>query len=142
MRWLIQKDGNGEWQITGAAVKVSRPASVVSNLHSGGHIYPAASYLMRHFPAEQADRILTHCEALVQKIAPFIEAKFGQMAEFGIDLGVDTCGRIWVIEVNPKPGRDIFKKLGGMEHYLIAVRRPLLYGKYLLQRQALERIER
>ncbi|MCK9909492.1 YheC/YheD family protein [Microbacteriaceae bacterium K1510] len=54
---------------------------------------------------------------------------------FGIFIGVDVNGRVWLIEMNPKPGRDIFRKLGREDRYALAVRRPLQYALHLLNQQ-------
>jgi D-alanine-D-alanine ligase-like ATP-grasp enzyme len=32
----------------------------------------------------------------------------GPLGELGMDIGVDRSGRVWLFEVNAKPGRHIF----------------------------------
>lgn len=32
----------------------------------------------------------------------------GTLGELGLDIGVDRNGRVWLFEVNAKPGRHIF----------------------------------
>src|SRR5690606_23262967 len=40
IRVLVQKDGTGQWQITGMGLRVGPKGSIVSNLHGGGTAMP------------------------------------------------------------------------------------------------------
>lgn len=40
-------------------------------------------------------------------VARAVEARLGQeFGEFGVDMALDRRGRLWLIEVNAKPGRQ------------------------------------
>ncbi|GIO09183.1 endospore coat-associated protein YheC [Brevibacillus reuszeri] len=130
-RLLIQKDGSGEWRLTGMGIRIGANRSSTSNLHGGGSAVPAAAFLINHFGREEAERIILECKELALKTVSRIEKHYGQMMEFGFDLGIDIQGRVWIIEINPKPGREIFRQLGQHKRYLQAVRRPLEYALYL-----------
>ncbi|CAM3228259.1 YheC/YheD family protein [Brevibacillus invocatus] len=131
MRLLIQKDGHGEWSITGHGIRIGGERSATSNLHGGGKAVPAATFLRPHFGEDDTARIVKDCEALAQQTAESLEAHFGRMVEFGLDIGIDASGRAWLIEVNPKPGREIFSQMGDKERYQKAIRRPLEYALFL-----------
>jgi hypothetical protein len=131
-RLLIQKDGSGEWRITGMGMRIGQVKSSTSNLHAGGKAVHARPFLTKHFGAEKAEAILAECRELAFHTVEKLEKHFGPMMEFGIDIGIDVDGRPWIIEMNPKPGRDIFRKLGQLEKYRLAVRRPMEYALYLL----------
>jgi hypothetical protein len=130
-RLLIQKDGSGKWRLTGVGMRIGPKRSSTSNLHGGGTAVPAGRFLAFRFGVQEAERILCECRELALKTVEKIEKHFGSMMEFGFDLGIDANGRVWIIEINPKPGRDIFRKLGQWDRYLQAVRRPLEYALYL-----------
>lgn len=130
-RLLIQKDGSGEWRLTGVGMRIGPKRSSTSNLHGGGTAVPAGRFLAFRFGVQEAERILRECRELALKTVETIEKHFGSMMEFGFDLGIDANGRVWIIEINPKPGRDIFRKLGQWDRYRLAVRRPLEYALYL-----------
>ncbi|USG67039.1 YheC/YheD family protein [Brevibacillus ruminantium] len=132
-RLLVQKDGGGTWRMTGMGMRVGPVHSSTSNLHSGGHALPAGGFLAERFGTKLAEMIIHQCKELAMTTVEILEKQFGPMMEFGFDLGIDTTGRVWFIEMNPKPGRDIFRKLGQFERYQMAVRRPLEYALYLLK---------
>lgn len=136
MRLLIQKDGYGEWSITGHGIRIGGERSATSNLHGGGKAVPAATFLRPHFGEEETARIVKDCEALAKQTAESLEAHFGRMVEFGLDIGIDVSGRAWLIEVNPKPGREIFSQMGDKESYQKAIRRPLEYALFLARTHA------
>lgn len=131
-RMLVQKDGNGEWGMTGMAIRVGQKQSSTSNLHSGGRAVPALLFLAKKFGEQEAVRIMEECGELALRAVRRIEEHFGPMMEFGFDIGIDVHGGVWLIEMNPKPGREIFRQLGQMDRYQLAVRRPLEYALYLL----------
>lgn len=132
-RLLAQKDGSGRWRLTGMGLRVGPLRSSTSNLHGGGKAIPAALFLAERFGEQKAWQILQECKELAQKTVARIEAHFGQMMEFGFDLGIDESGKVWIIELNPKPGRDIFRQLGQQDRYRLAVRRPIEYALYLIE---------
>ncbi|MFD2370851.1 YheC/YheD family protein [Brevibacillus sp. GCM10020057] len=132
VRLLIQKDGNGEWRVTGCGVRVGKSGSSTSNLHGGGKAFPFHLLVARRFGEDRAQQILRECHTMAHAIARVLEEHFGRMMEFGLDIGVDVNGRVWLIEVNPKPGREIFRQMGAMDLYAEAVSRPVQFALYLL----------
>jgi YheC/D like ATP-grasp len=132
-RLLAQKDGTGTWRLTGMAVRMGTRHSSTSNLHSGGKAISAAAFLNKHFGWEMTQQIIQECREVALRTVARIEEHFGPMMEFGFDLGIDVNGNVWLIEMNPKPGREIFRQLGQKKLYLDAVRRPLEYALHLLE---------
>lgn len=134
IRSLMQKNGRGVWELTGMAVRLGRPGSVTSNLHGGGRAEEIGAFLAREFGMEQAERILKTLRELSERIPPALEACNGRMAELGLDLGVDRDGRVWIIEVNSKPGRSVFHQLRQEAAKRKAARQPVAYARFLLAR--------
>jgi glutathione synthase/RimK-type ligase-like ATP-grasp enzyme len=139
IRLLIQKDEKGDWDITGLGARIGQRHSSTSNLHGGGKAEPAQPFLAKRFGREQAEAILDDCGKLAHLTVEKIEHHYGQMVEFGLDIGVDVNGRVWLIEVNPKPGREIFRQIGQMDRYQLAIRRPLQCALYMLKIKKAER---
>jgi hypothetical protein len=133
VRLLIQKDGEGVWKITGIGARIGRVNASTSNLHAGGTAAPASRFLASRFGRERAKMILEECRELAHRAVVKIEQHYGPMMEFGFDIGIDVNGRVWLIEINPKPGREILRRLGLHEQYQKAVRRPIEYALYLLR---------
>lgn len=135
-RLLIQKNGEGIWQVTGMGVRIGAPRSSTSNLHGGGKAALADKFFASRFGKDMAQRIIAECKELAHRTVEVIERHYGPMLEFGLDIGVDVNGRVWLIETNPKPGREILRKTNQHERYLEATRRPLQYALYLMRKNA------
>jgi hypothetical protein len=135
-RMLLQKDGGGQWQVTGCAGRVGPKRSVTSNLHGGGQAIPMETLLQRRFSSVQkVEQIKRSAYALGLRIAEHLEQKFGRICEAGIDLAVDPKGHVWLLEVNPKPSREVFYRIGEKDTYRKAVTRPLEYALWALKQK-------
>lgn len=131
MRLLIQKNEHGEWSITGQGMRIGGAKSATANLHGGGKAMRVKPFLERYFSAGQTEYIIQECADLANQTAHTIEQHFGRMMELGLDIGIDVKGNVWLIEVNPKPGREIFRELDAPETYKQAIQRPLQYALHL-----------
>jgi glutathione synthase/RimK-type ligase-like ATP-grasp enzyme len=78
-------------------------------------------------PAE----ILPRLESISSKVAELLEEHFVMLGEIGVDFALDTEGRVWVIEVNGKPDRNLFFALRDEELIKRILARPLEYACYL-----------
>ncbi|MCK9911909.1 YheC/YheD family protein, partial [Microbacteriaceae bacterium K1510] len=65
VRVLVQKNGLGEWQTTGKAVRVGEKDGITSNLHGGGKAVPLSSFLAQFFQPEQQTMIEQEIDTLV-----------------------------------------------------------------------------
>jgi len=134
VRLFIQKNGSGNWEVTGLGVRQAAAGSPNTNLIAKGNIgYPFQSFMKKHFGEEKTRQIRRQCDELAHETVRVIENRFGRMMEFGMDIGIDRSGNVWLLEVNPKPCKDIMWKIGESQNYLRTVRRPLQYAKYLVE---------
>jgi glutathione synthase/RimK-type ligase-like ATP-grasp enzyme len=132
-RLLIQKNGQGEWEITGCAGRIGPHKSITSNLHGGGRAVSMERLLSIRFSGkEKINKIKQDMYDFAHKLAPYLESKFGKLCELGLDLAVDPKGSVWLIEVNPKPSREVFHRIGEKATYLKAITRPLEYALWLM----------
>jgi hypothetical protein len=131
-RLLIQKNGSGEWEVTGCSGRVGPPSSVTSNLHGGGKAMPMMSLLRRRYGSEErADTIRREVYQLSRDIADSLEEQYGKLCELGLDIAIDPDGKPWLLEINPKPAREVFRRIGEKDTYKKAIRRPLEYALWL-----------
>lgn len=131
IRLLIQKNGEGQWSVTGLGVRIGGNKSATSNLHGGGKAVPVSDFLTPRFGSQQSFAIIRECHELAHQTASTLENHFGRLVELGLDIGIDIHGQVWLIEVNPKPGREIFRHLGQKTRYEQAIKRPIEYALYL-----------
>ena len=134
IRALIQRDGQGVWQLTGMALRVGASGSVTSNLHGGGHAVAVERALAPHFGAARTRQIMADVKRVLGLFVAAMEHSLGPMGELGMDLGVDAHGHVWYIESNPKPGRSILTHLHASRQRALSISRPVDYAIYLARR--------
>lgn len=133
IRILAQRTSSGEWGITGAAARVGRPRSVISNLHGGGKALTLTTALARMFPndPEKASQAEAKLRELTPQIVRQIERNYGRFGEIGLDFGIDRDGKVWFIEVNSRPGRNSFRTTSPEDIWTAASTHPVEYAQKL-----------
>lgn len=135
-RMLVQKNGHGQWQVSGCAGRIGPPRSVTSNLHGGGKAAPMNALLRRWIGHDgKIARVRETAEWLGLAVARTLETSCGALCELALDLAVDRSGRVWLLEVNPKPSREVFIRTGDRETYMKAITRPLEYALWLYRQK-------
>jgi glutathione synthase/RimK-type ligase-like ATP-grasp enzyme len=104
-RVLVQKNRNGDWRVTSSVARIANNQHIVSNLARGGTIRKAADVLkeLNHIPGKPTDSDIKTTALEIAKT--FEHLAEGHFAELGIDLALDTKGKIWLIEINSKPSK-------------------------------------
>ncbi|WP_424768058.1 YheC/YheD family protein [Paenibacillus sp. sgz302251] len=131
-RMLVQKNGKGVWEVTGCAGRIGAAGSITSNLHGGGHA-ATMNAIMRDWIRDDTliSQVKEEAEKLGVEIAAYLEQNYGRLCELALDLAIDRKGGIWLLEVNPKPAREVFAQAGEKEVYHKAIVRPLEYALWL-----------
>lgn len=136
LRVLVQKDGEGQWGITGMGCRVAGHGRFTANLHTGGQGVPAQLLFDAVYPdAAARERASEQVAELALRAARRIEEAAGPMGELGLDFGIDRSGSIWLIEQNGQPGRAVFEHMGRMDLSDLAHLRPVQYAKFLAARK-------
>lgn len=129
-RWLLQKDGSGIWKITARVARLGQKGSVTTNVSTGADVLDAADFLAQAgFSPHKIASMIRATDNLAFLIVRRLEQHVGPMGELGIDFGLDREGCIWLIEVNPNPGRKMLKLLDPKVRAL-SLQRPLEYARY------------
>lgn len=135
-RMLVQKNSHGIWEVTGCAGRIGPLRSITSNLHGGGEAASMNSLLRQWIGNEAAiTKIRETAENLSINVARHLEATYGALCELALDLAIDRRGHIWILEVNPKPSREVFKQAGEKSVYRKAILRPIEYGLWLYRQK-------
>jgi hypothetical protein len=135
-RMLVQKNGIGEWEVTGCAGRIGPKHSITSNLHGGGKAVGMDSLLRQWIGGEsRIAQIREKAESLGIEASKHLEKQFGALCELALDLAIDRQGSVWLIEVNPKPSREVFIQAGELEVYRRAITRPIEYALWLYQQK-------
>lgn len=130
-RWLVQKDGVGRWSVTARVARVGSPSSITTNLHTGGDAVLADDFLRTHGYREERGRkeLLQRIDRAALCIVEVLEEHVGRIGELGIDFGLTKQGEVYLIEVNPRPGRQMLKQTS-LAIRSLSLRRNLEYAKY------------
>ncbi|WP_027092054.1 YheC/YheD family protein [Cohnella thermotolerans] len=107
-RALTQKNGSGKWIVTSIVGRTAGSQHYVSNLARGGTLATvrdsvAKSNLPAMFRGDASARLNRAALEIARGVDAQIPAHFG---ELGIDMAMDTGGRIWLLEVNSKPSKN------------------------------------
>ena len=131
VRVLMQKNGHGTWTLTGMAVRLGTPGALTSNLHGGGTAVPPLPFLLKEYGPDGKE-IMEELAAASAFLPPLLEAACGRLGELGLDFGIDSSGRIHLLEANSKPGRTVFRLTGDRRAAKLAAENPLSYARHLL----------
>lgn len=134
IRLHVQKDGSGKWVITSIYPRFGPSGSVVSNINHGGSVNYLTPFLKQEFGEEyfNVKRYLEHFSLrLAEHLDGLQREAFGEVLdELGIDVGLDDMGKIWIYEVNWRPGcpPSFYLELDSVTHMI-------RYAAYLARKQ-------
>ena len=103
-RLHVQKNGLGKWVIGLIYPRISGNHKLISNVSSGGYRGELNSFLQ-----EQFDQEYYNVKRLLEQFALSFSAHFEELYnkpldELGIDIGIDHEHKLWIYEVNWRPG--------------------------------------
>lgn len=135
-RMLVQKNGLGEWEVTGCVGRMGPINSVTSNLHGGGRAIPMDRLLEKWIPdSQKREQVMQEAYRLGVDVSRFLESQYEALCELALDLAIDRSGRILLLEVNPKPSREVFSQIGDYVSYQRSIVRPLEYAMWLYKQK-------
>ncbi|MFB5760993.1 YheC/YheD family endospore coat-associated protein [Paenibacillus medicaginis] len=131
-RMLVQKNSRGKWEVTGCAGRIGPVRSITSNLHGGGRAVSMQT-LLDHWIKDEELRghVEENAGKLGIQIASFLESIYGGLCELALDLAINKEGQIYLLEVNPKPSREVFARIGEKDTYRKAIVQPLEYALWV-----------
>lgn len=104
LRALVQKNGNGQWEISGIGARVAGDSSITTHVPRGGYIDDPEKLLASLFGKEKTGKVLGKVRNTTLLLAKQIEkSAHSRMCEMSMDLGVDSTGHVWFFEANSKP---------------------------------------
>ncbi|HBQ86036.1 MAG TPA: hypothetical protein DER33_01205 [Syntrophomonas sp.] len=106
LRTQVQKNGRGEWTLTGTAVREAAPDRFVTHIPNGGSARKYDEVIEKTFGSSvTTKRSLDKQLHLIAREAPIIldDLPGWSLAVLSIDIGIDRYGKIWIIEINSKP---------------------------------------
>jgi hypothetical protein len=133
LRILVQNQGK-KWQVTGIGARLAQKGSFLTNIHAGGEEISGGAFVLflKKVFGGKSDRILKKVKKISIDLAKYLEKKLKvTIVEMGIDLVLDKKNKIWIIEINSKPGRIIYLKRGKKRLMKKTIIPLLLFAKFL-----------
>ncbi len=129
-RILVNKNGEGKWQISSMIARSSTVSTIVSNIARGGEIRQI-NEMLKLFEIEKIKKMKQLLRSTALTIAETLDnSVIGHFAEFGIDLALDENKKIWLLEVNTKPSKNDMPETDKIR---ISVQNLLNYVLYLIK---------
>ncbi|MBD2847347.1 YheC/YheD family protein [Paenibacillus sp. IB182496] len=127
LRVMVQRKSGGDWTVTGALAKVAGAGYIITNLaRSGGRILTVSEAVRRsNIAGVGTDRIQAELVRLALASASRLRTRYNWIRTVGLDIGLDSSGKAWIIECNFSPANSLFNRLRDKTMY----RRILSYSK-------------
>jgi len=129
MRYLVQKNDNGYWEVTADHCRVSYDDIFVTNMPY--EIIPVQEIFER---LDMDDSLITQMRDMSIEAAKLIEEKTGLMGELCVDFGIEENGRLRIIEINGKPDKSLFRYISD-DIYEKTMIMPLRHAEFLAKHE-------
>ncbi|WP_159885715.1 YheC/YheD family protein [Paenibacillus puerhi] len=111
LRIMVQRSPSRKWEVTGMMGRLARPHKVVTNYHNGGRPMPVNDLVAPYIPRAKQGPYMGRLKALALRTSGHLSGIFPRFRAYGLDIGMDKGMKPWIIEVNTKPDKYIFKAL-------------------------------
>lgn len=134
MRVLIQKDDSGRWLCLYNTAFLGRKDSMITAGEEKGaqpYNFREIMPLILNKPAEYVSSLYNAIGKACIRIAQAIESEYGPFGEIGMDMALDDNLKIWFIEANSKPDRELEPGIIGYARCIACCFNIIKYTKYL-----------
>ncbi|GIM45635.1 hypothetical protein DNHGIG_11840 [Collibacillus ludicampi] len=125
-RVVVQRGEQGHWKLIGIIPKIASRGGAVTNIVAGGR--KATLSWIRERGRKNGKQIpLASLEQAAIEIARLWSKRQPTLGIVGFDMGIDVNGKVWMIEMNPKPARSLlsagmrrksYRAIAGFAHFL------------------------
>ncbi|MFF2092073.1 YheC/YheD family protein [Paenibacillus sp. NPDC058174] len=130
IRVMVQKNLSRNWEVTGIIGRLSHPAKIVTNYHSGGTPMSFEKLMSTHKNGIEQQQYRERLNTLGLTIVRTLQQTYPRIKEIGIDIAIDTDFHPWILEVNTCPDPFIFRKLADKTIFRRIYRYAVGYGRY------------
>lgn len=133
-RCVLQKSQSNVWVCMAIFGRCGQKDSIVSNISSGGTPFSGDDLLTKIlYPLKIDKRIIKEkIVYIAQNICDVLDEYGFNLGILGLDMGIDTAGRIWLIEINNRDPCPIYAlDIGDEQLYYKLKTNPVFYAKAL-----------
>lgn len=119
VRVMVQRKPSGAWVVTGMLAKVAGQGYIITNVkRSGGKVLPLATAIRRStIKGASGAVIMARLRRVALLAAHRLAGYYTKQRIFGLDMGIDSSGKVWIIEANMRPDITLFLKLADKTMY-------------------------
>ena len=133
-RLHVQKDSKGEWVSSNIYPRLSSDGGIICNISRGGHTDRLDDFLEREFGGD-GHAMKKYLEVFSRQLAAHMDEiqkeLYGEeLDELGIDVGLDQKQRIYIYEINWRPGHPPLNNID-----LSVVKNTVQYAMFLANRR-------
>jgi len=123
----MQKNGKGEWSITMIIPRVGTKGKIITNLSKGGQLSIFDRFLNIEF-GKNYQKIRKDIKTFSVEFSKHFDTLYDyEFDELGIDIGLDENAKIWIYEVNWRPGHVFLESK--------AAKNAIIYAIYLAKKR-------
>lgn len=119
VRVMVQRRSGSHWVVTGMLAKVAGRGYIITNIkRSGWRVLPLRTAIRRaSIRGSSTDAIIARLHRIALLAAKRLTTYYTHQRVFGLDMGVDANGKVWIIEANLRPDLSLFLKLPDKQMY-------------------------
>lgn len=131
LRVSVQRGDDGLWRVTGLVAKIAGKGKFVTNVAQGGKV-ARFDTILEKFPHLDGPAVMNAVAEFSLRVALHLSEYLPDLADIGLDVGIDSSGKPLFIECNCKDQRYSFGKAGMIETWRETYRNPIGYAHFLL----------
>ena len=115
IRAMVQRSKNSKWKLTGSLAKIAGSGYFITNVaRSKGKVVTVPTAIQSsniHILQKKEKKIQNKIKKLSLKTAEKLQKYYPFLHTIGLDVGLDKEGRVWIIEANFSPNKELFLRL-------------------------------
>ncbi|OAB33093.1 YheC/YheD family protein [Paenibacillus macquariensis] len=131
IRVMVQKTDKDVWQSTAVFTKIGSPGMVATNYNQGGTLgYFNQTMSGAGYNLNTTKRLEAELKQLGVNVAKNFDRHMRGFRELGLDVALDSTGKLWIMEVNTRPQFYPLKNMKDKTLYRQIVSFAKAYGRY------------
>lgn len=132
----VQKNAKGQIFVFGTTARIGRPRAPIASNTREEDYYPFEKFVKdtMNLRGLKAFELQARVNRFLLTVFRAVEQVYGPFGEMGIDFGIDTQGRLWLIECNSKSAKVALYHAFGQQKVRQSFRNLLLYAQKLVEK--------
>lgn len=132
MRADLQRNGNGDVEVVGIAVRLGKPGSPITT-HGDALRFDEFFMDKMGYAKKNVKKLQLAANQFLLDVFEYIEKNYGEYVEMGIDFAIDQDEKIWFIEANSQSTKVSLGKAYGEQVLTRAYQNIMEYARYLFR---------